>query len=631
MMKKIIWVQKLSFKELVYFLSLAVFGQVEVRYDWHNVSKTSKNILDLLRSLGLQSKLVPVILPGDRKDADGSTIFYQIYRNMRSSMDILTQKHFKAYPEWFKKMTASYLFNWTDNPFYCIEMVKTELPKFPEASHEIYVSCYPITGIVRANYSQEKFAIKGLYYFKDLKRAVSPFLYLFKMVAYKIFGFKKNETNIKDIRPAVWVEYYAPNNFCSLWSPYVKPDGFDLVYYLDRPDTPLTDAAREKSQKDGFYFIDSHNLFTLSKFKIREIARIFRYPLKPDLSAPFWVNGLSLRFNALYALYRSIYERYKVKVLIQHQDTLWVQQVQSKAVEDAGGIMIGFHWSWINGFPMPFYLAPHQVYFAWGKIIRDFVEANGNTCRHILPSGLWITGTDGCNGVELAPGIDFTLAVIDGDVRHDIWQTPETLSRFYLSIIKLLDGNKSWAAIIKSKNFMIEGFRELPEGDSIADRLAALEKEKRVIILDPVCNPQAASSKADLTVSYGFQTGGILPGVHGYRTVMWDVAGWLKQPLYQDKGQKILFSTLDEIEEAIYSYYNGRKDIGDFSKWSLSVNYFNDFLGPQRVGRFIQNFMDDVIETESAKTSLEMAVNRYMAENNIGKEFYQTEYVWKNP
>ena len=592
-MKKIIWVQKLSLKELIYFLFLSIFWNVEIRYDGYNISTTSKNIINLFRLLGIQMKLLPVVFPGDKKDVDGSTIYYLIYRNMQSTMEIFIQNHIKEYPTWFKKMMASYLFNWLDNPYYFIEMVKEELFKSPGVSHEIYVSCYPITEIVKLNYRQEKFTIKGLFYLKDIRRAISPFFYLLKIITYNMFVVKNDRTNIKNIKPAVWLEYYAPRNLCSMWSPYVKPDGFDLVYYLDRPDTPLTDAAREKSQKDGFYYIDSRNLFALGKLKAREITGIFKHPLMFDPSVPIWVNGFKLRFNILYALYRSIYEKYKVKVLIQHQDTSWIQQVQAKAVEDAGGIMIGFHWSWMNGFPMPFYLAPHHVYFVWGKIIRDFVSANGNTCKYILPSGLWITETlNSGNSINLPAGIDFILAVIDSDVRHDLWQTPETLSRFYLLVTKLLHANKSWAAIIKSKNYELEGFRELPDGDLIVDKLFALEKEKRILILSPNCNPQVASAKADLTVCYGFQTGGVLPGVHGYRTIMWDVAGWLKQPLYQDKEQKILFGTLNGIEDAIYAYYKGRKDIGDFSKWSLSVNYFNDLLGPQRIGHFIQNFMD---------------------------------------
>jgi hypothetical protein len=57
-------------------------------------------------------------------------------------------------------------------------------------------------------------------------------------------------------------------------------------------------------------------------------------------------------------------------------------------------------------------------------------------------------------------------------------------------------------------------------------------------------------------------------------------------PIYMESDQKILYPSLDDLENAIFRVSEGDQSIGVFSKWQQKLNYFNDFKAPERVGHF---------------------------------------------
>lgn len=116
---------------------------------------------------------------------------------------------------------------------------------------------------------------------------------------------------------------------------------------------------------------------------------------------------------------------------------------------------------------------------------------------------------------------------------------------------------------------------------------------------------------------------GIVAGIHGCRAIHWDCSSWLKHPFYKNPTQKFLYTSLDEFKKAIIDASNGDQTIGDFSAWRQKLNHFDDFKASERVGGFIQSFMDDVIKTDEAKQSLDFAVEKYIKVNNVGVDFFE--------
>ena len=104
----------------------------------------------------------------------------------------------------------------------------------------------------------------------------------------------------------------------------------------------------------------------------------------------------------------------------------------------------------------------------------------------------------------------------------------------------------------------------------------------------------------------------------------------MNNPFYRDEDQKFLFTTLDEMEDALAKAHHGDAAIGDFSAWKERYNYFHDDLTKEPVGGFLQDFLSGVSDTGDAASSLEGAVKRYRDLHNIDDSFFNSENMWED-
>ncbi len=500
--------------------------------------------------------------------------------------------------------------------------------------HELYFRRHPLNRLLVSFYRERRFLVRESVCNREhLKFFARPLLYLTAALLSKILSLR-TKSNISSIRPSVWVEY-AHNDVCDFmfWRNVVKAEDFDMAYYLDRADTPLMGGITDTIEAMGLKWVDAHFIpmckyFDFSAAVIGDLLRTL-FPM--DRRHPAWYRLFEFERVFWFSFFRSVYERFMVRVLIQHQDTSWRQEVQARAVESAGGVMVGFHWSNYPSVVTPTLVFPFHVFFVWGVLISDFVREGGNTCSYILPSGYSMQGEDHKieQTVALSEHLDFVLAVFDSSAAYNIHQTPETLSQFYVKLLDLLEGNTKWGAIIKSKNWDVDGFYSLPSGGEIVSRLKLLIDDKRAVVLDTAISPAAAAARADLSVCYALNSAGIIAGIHGSRAIHWDCAGWVRHPFYKDPDQRFVFRSLDELEQAITMAAKGDSAIGDFSGWQQKLNYFNDFKAPQRVGRFIQTLMDEIIKTGDNRQSLAIAVRKYIRDNNLGDDFFAPGHLWE--
>jgi len=194
-----------------------------------------------------------------------------------------------------------------------------------------------------------------------------------------------------------------------------------------------------------------------------------------------------------------------------------------------------------------------------------------------------------------------------------------------------LEENPQFAAIIKSKKpDLIEVLTNIQGGKNIVSKIKYFIKQKRIIILDKkLFNPVFAAMQADLSVCYGINSAGIIAGLYGCNVIHWDCAGLLEFPIYKDKDQKIIFSSTNEIKNAVRESAKGDKSIGDFSKWRKKINYFDDFRGKERMVQFIDCFMEEIMKTCDREHSLKFAVKKYIDKNGIPNDIYGTQEWWE--
>jgi len=121
-------------------------------------------------------------------------------------------------------------------------------------------------------------------------------------------------------------------------------------------------------------------------------------------------------------------------------------------------------------------------------------------------------------------------------------------------------------------------------------------------------SPATAAAAADLVVSFAINSAGIIGGIHYLPTVHWDCAGLRHHPLYRDPDQKVVFTSLDELEDAIVAAHGGDRRIGDFSLWRARYNHFDDQQADRRVGRFLTDYLTRAASSQNGHRALDETV-----------------------
>lgn len=636
--KKIVWVEKLGFIEVLILFIQRIFSNIEIRYDENQISCLARRLLILGNKIRENMMFYPAGLTLEGKDPEGYALNYRVQKNLDLCLEGFCRKYISNESDDFKRLTKSYLGSRISNRLVFITMVEALVDKIPDIKHELYIIRFPENSLFLSFYNKKGgMKIKQSFSFKEyLRIIVIPFYYILISLSTKLFGMNV-KGNVDTSKPAVWVEYEnilinSKRSF-SFWVDFVKAEQYELVYYLDRIDTPMTEDNLSRIQKKGFKWLDCKNIHKIGKLNLSDVNKFMLSLFFLKHKQPVWFIFFRLRFFILLSLYCFIYSYFKVKIIIQHQEASWIQAVQAKAIESSGGIMMGFNWSNYPYYLEPTLIYPQHVYFVWGKIHYEMMRKKAEICRFILPGGLWIMPDDErpFEIEDFTNRFNFIITLFDSGGAYNAHRSVETVSKFYLNILCLLENNTSWGGIIKSKKMSnLDDFTMLPHGEEIALKINKLMEQERLMFLHFIVSPVTASSFANLSVCMGLNSAGIIAGIYGHRAIHHDSSGWLHHPLHKDPKQKIIYLSFDEFENAIINASVGDKSIGDFSRWRKDFNYFDDLRAPERIGRFIQSFMDEIIMTEDLETSLSHTVTNYISENKITNNFFEVDNLWED-
>ncbi len=637
--KKVIWVEKINILHVLFFIVENLYRNIEIRYDKHQISRFMQKIIKLLKKTGLPPKFLPAVLSLEQKDEKGYALEYHKQDDLLNSLDLFCDANIPKEPKWMRYMTRCYL---TDNLYSRIDFiikVKKQMSQMKNCEHEIFV-VNNFANYIIINYFKEK-GIKIRQFtpiISYLRIFMIPPYFIIRTLLFQIFP-KKIIGNIKqnDAKPSVWFEYVGRS---AMWDRLSKTFGtsninkdYKFVYYLDRSDTSINCETIDYLENLNLSWLDLHH-FRHAFLTTRDIIYILHpFTIRKNYRH-IWLIFFLVRFKFYYRLYLNLFRRFNVKIIIQHREASWIQEAQAQAIKSAGGMMIGLHWSNFQTYKTPSHLTPQHVFFSWGKAHYEFLQKKGSTCEYMLPCGIWISENYSISNSllkKLSKNVKFIMCILDSDFKYNIWQTAETFSQFYIAVIELLEENPQFAAIIKSKHSnLIDVLTNISGGDNIASKIKYFINKKRIIILDPRhFDPVIAAIHADLSICYGINSAGIISGLYDCNVIHWDCAGLLEFPIYKDKDQKIIFSSTNEIKNAVKKSAKGDKSIGDFSKWRKKINYFDDFRGKERMVQFIDFFMGEIIKTHGREHSLRFAVKKYMDENRIPDDIYGAQEWWK--
>lgn len=635
--RKIAWVEKLTVPGIVTFLARSLLSGLEVRFDEHKVSRYARAALEMMKGTEWGGRFLPAGFALNLKDDKGYALDYHRADDLSAAVELFCGERMPGEPLWFRNMTKSYLSSYLDPHVTFITMALKRASETKGSVNELHLEGDFPNHILKRYYASRGVRVKQSVPCAAWFRVMAKPVYL--SVRAFLSGVLRKETvgTVKrgQGNNSVWIEYEPHHGVWVDFREFLSTvkwgfDG-DIVYYLDRPDTPVTKETIDSLEAMGFKWVDLHG-FRHGSMSLRDMAGVLcRCLASLKVSEPVWVLFFRMNFMVTKKIYLDIFRTFNARILIQHQETSWAQEAEAQAMKEAGGIMVGLHWSNYINYAYPSHLTPQHVFFAWGEAHYDLLERKGNTIGHILPSGLWIKeGSHAARPhLDLSPDVRFVMSVFDDNGAYNLSQSPETLSAFYMSILHVMEENRDMGAVIKSKAYRLEDISSLPLGDRIVERMKDLIGEKRMVVLDfRQYSPVVAAKLSGLSVCYGINSAGIIAGLHGCRVVCWDCTGWLRFPIYRKEDQQVVFRTLDDLEGAIARSVAGDIAVGDFSRWRKIINYYDDANGRERIRDFIDTFMGSLGNGRDREASMEHAVAEYKTKYGVSADFYRSGQWW---
>ena len=314
--------------------------------------------------------------------------------------------------------------------------------------------------------------------------------------------------------------------------------------------------------------------------------------------------------------YNQIFDKYNVKIL--HQYLEWIPRsiLCSIALDNNEATMIWNHWS-IDRFLVSsnLFANPHII-FSWGELSNHFIYAQNYNYKYLIKTGhVGSVSHSSKSRVEeiksfFPKNVDFIISLFDNT--HDrVYQgSTDSMIFFYSQILKEIEKNNSWAALIKPKGYY---FDKLPYSDSLHGIIEKLKKQNRCLILGSSDSISDATTCGDLSVCYEIGSVGIISGFYGNNALHWDLPGNLDHPLHKlDIKNKIVFTESNELIKALKAASAGEIEYGHHNKKILSLfNEFSDNNGSKRVSKFIYDFIAQIDKGLNLSDALTISTNNY--------------------
>lgn len=619
----VIWIERLSLPGALYLAARALLTGAAIRFDEHRVTPAARILArllgpDLFAPAGLRLNVV---------DARGEGLVYRRCENLSRAVAAFCARALPGAPETERRMTECFMATELLARAGFLTMVERAAEAYPGARHEARVRGHFLNRALIDHFESAGLAVRQSAPGPEgLRFAAIPLVLVLKSVWHWLTGSAPETAK----RPAVWIEQ-APQG--AVWDQFQalagafassSPRAYDVAYYFDRADTPYDEAAVRRLAAGALRAQPLFDVTAHAGIGPRELAALAAKAWRASSLGAWWLPFFRLHAELIRAFHASVFRAHGVKVLIQHQETSWKQEPKARAIEDAGGLMLGLHWSSYEHYDFPSHLTPQHAFFAWGAAHRDILEKRGLAREKVLPSGVWLPALDREEArPRFSSGVKLTLAVFDSDAYYDLYMSPESLGRFYSWLADLLERRCEIGVLLKPKTIKpgttgLEGLCSLPGGAALAERFDRLRAQGRLVVLDGgAFTPLDAARWADFSVSFGLNTAGFLAALRGVPSLQWDCTGWLRHPLYTVAGQQVVFTSLDAMGAAFERALAGDRSVGALGPFLSRINHFGDFRGFDRIFGFIDAFMVRLAAGEERRAALDATAARYRAEHGV--------------
>ena len=382
---RVTWLEGLRAMDVVAACLSQPFSGGAVYYGEAGESVSARCMLALIKRCKIRVDLFPVSLSLAKESPEGQTLVYNVSEDMFLCGEKLFKGSMGDRPLRIKNAISCLMSAWLRNRIAFAAIAGSKAKTMRNKNHVIRFERNSMNKMLCRLYEERGFVVKETWGIYEYIRNAKTILSLAKHVVKSKVIPARPRSNIANIRPSVWIEYDKISMIdFTFWKKHTNNALFDIVNYLDRGDTPVTGKITGEIENNGELWVDAHSEAIASNITIPALAALIKGLLRPD-DRPFWIKMFDFEYNYWTSAYAAYFKKFKVKILIQHQDTSWKQEAQAAAVESAGGIMMGFHWS---NYPLrmtPSHLFPYHVFFEWGKIFDNFLPLEDNLCNYWFP------------------------------------------------------------------------------------------------------------------------------------------------------------------------------------------------------------------------------------------------------
>ncbi|MEK9627529.1 MAG: hypothetical protein VW455_00760 [Nitrospinota bacterium] len=285
------------------------------------------------------------------------------------------------------------------------------------------------------------------------------------------------------------------------------------------------------------------------------------------------------------------------------------------ASQKNGLVRFGVHWScYMN--PHHSTVRCHEVLFVWGNHnLKIILDSNSNN-KIILFSGCFLTESVYKN--EHLKGIKAVQAMKDKRVRYTLTLFDNSLPvpNFYEFFLNWLIDDPALGLIIKSKgkawkNYFNEETKEL---------IQRAHDTGRIYVMDKDASPIDAAQLTDFSVGATGVSAIAVAGLQGARVLYLDFEqldqGIIKPyTLFHSLGpNRCVFYDPDSMKNALIEYFNNPEsnpNLGDVSPILDQLDPFRDGKAGQRIGEFVNWYLEGLDQNLSKNDALKSATNKY--------------------
>lgn len=494
------------------------------------------------------------------------------------------KKSYDLNPDYFRKIIGAFYYDKLNSQIDYILLLEEAKKNGRFNNEKVYLYVNKIPNFDFFKYLIEKetgvplrksFSLRFFYPF--------PILIIKSILIYFASLFKFKNKNLFHNLPKIFIKYQKnmfdryPDAGPLYWFENSKLNKDEIFIYEEKKNISMSEL--KEIQNLGFNFI---NILGNKGEVVNPFSVLKRY--KKFSNTDFFKDAEfnSIKFYIIWKIecYKKIFKKYNVKMLNQHQEFSADALSKYIALQTLEGVSFWGHWSSVNQLSTHYYYSFVDIILSWGKLDTDYYNIHKTNFKKIFEVGI-VNGDHLNYEIKNSTNYNYSkpkIKICLFDTSHSeytIYVNTKLILSFYKEVLKFFVDKQHVKIFIKSKG---RSFEKIKKNTEIKELYETMSNNKQLEVIDPKVTPHNIAKNCDLTISFDYNTAGIISGMSGIRSIFINSSNLNNHPFHLFfKENNISFSNFKEFSKFF--------DINDLNK----IKKF-DFEIKNKIDKYQDNF-----------------------------------------